>query len=148
MTSRARLAGYRAALESRGISVVPDLVCSGDFHHESGYIQTCALLELPEPPTAIFATSDLEATGVYQALYEKGLNVPKDISVIGFDDVPTSEWMSPPLTTICQPLKEMVRMAPRMLLSMIEGEILESKRVELKTSLVIRGSCSSQSHLE
>ncbi len=148
LTSRARLAGYWGALESRGISVVPDLVRSGDFHHESGYIQTCALLELPEPPTAIFATSDLEATGVYQALYEKGLNVPKDISVIGFDDVPTSERMSPPLTTIRQPLKEMGRMATRMLLSMIEGEILESKRVELATSLVIRGSCSSQSHLE
>jgi LacI family transcriptional regulator len=142
LTSRARLAGYQAALASKGIAFDTDLVLPGDFHHESGYTQTCALLALPLPPTAIFAASDLQATGVYQALYEKGLNVPKDISVIGFDDIPTAERMSPPLTTIRQPLKEMGRMAAQMLLRMIEGETLESKRVELATSLVLRESCA------
>jgi len=146
LTSRARLAGYQAALASKGIAFDTDLVRPGDFHHESGYAQTCALLELPLPPTAIFAASDLQATGVYQALYEKGLNVPKDMSVIGFDDVPTAERMSPPLTTVRQPLKEMGRMAAQMLLRMIEGETLESKRVELATSLVIRESCAPLSH--
>lgn len=142
LTSMARRAGYLAALEAKNIIVNPSLVRPGDFSHESGYTQTLALLDLAEPPTAIFAASDLQATGIYRALYSRGLKVPHDISVIGFDDVPTAERMSPPLTTIRQPLREMGRTAAQMLLRMIAGETLENKRVELATSLVIRESCA------
>ncbi len=142
LTSMARRAGYSAALEAKDIPVDPLLIRSGDFTHESGYTETLALLELAEPPTAIFAASDLQATGVYRALYAKGLKVPQDVSVIGFDDVPIAERMSPPLTTVRQPLREMGRTAAQMLLRMIIGENLENKRVELATSLVIRESCA------
>lgn len=142
LTNRARLAGYRAALEAAGIPIDPELIRPGDFHHESGYTQTLALLDLPEPPTAIFALSDVQACGVYQALYTRGMSVPREISVIGFDDIPGAARMSPPLTTIRQPLKEMGRLATQMLLRLIEGETLENKRIELATSLVIRESCA------
>jgi LacI family transcriptional regulator len=142
LTSMARRAGYCAALEARGLPIDPTLIRPGDFADGSGYTQTLALLALPEPPTAIFAASDLQAMGVYRALYEQGLRVPQDISVIGFDDVPIAERISPPLTTMRQPLKEMGRMATQMVLRMIKGEILENKRVELATSLVLRASCA------
>lgn len=142
LTSRARLAGYRAALDAANIAVDPDLIRPGDFHYKSGYLQTCALLALPEPPSAIFAASDMQAMGVYRALYEHGLNVPKDMSVIGFDDIATAERMIPPLTTIRQPLKEMGRTSVQMVLQMIAGKTLENKRIELATSLVIRESCA------
>jgi LacI family transcriptional regulator len=142
MTSIARVAGYRAALERRGIAVEADLIRPGDFHHESGYIQTHALLALPNPPTAIFAASDLQATGVYRALYEHGCKVPDEMSVIGFDDVPIAERMSPPLTTMRQPLREMGRAAAQALLRMIANEVLETRRVELATTLIIRESCA------
>ncbi len=142
LTSKARLAGYRAALEARNIPVDPALIRQGDFYQESAYTQTLALLELEEPPTAIFATSDLQASGVYRALYTRGLQVPRDISVIGFDDVPGAAGMSPPLTTIRQPLREMGRLATQMLLRLIRGEPLESRRIELATSLIVRDSCA------
>jgi LacI family transcriptional regulator len=141
LTSRARLAGYRAALETQGIAVDPSLIRPGDFEHESGYRETLALLALPEPPTALFVASDAQAIGVYRALYTKNLHVPNDMSVIGFDDIPSAARMSPPLTTIRQPLREMGRMATQMLLQMIAGETLENKRVELATSLIVRESC-------
>lgn len=143
LTNMARLAGYRAALEAAGVPIDPALIRPGDFHQESGYTQTLALLDLAEPPTAIFALSDVQACGVYQALYARGLTVPRDMSVIGFDDVPGAARISPPLTTIRQPLREMGRLATQMLLRMIAGETLENTRIELVTSLVIRESCAS-----
>lgn len=141
LTSRARLAGYRAALEAQGITVDPSFIRPGDFGHESGYQETLALLDLPEPPTAIFAASDEQAIGVYRALYARNLHVPKDMSVIGFDDIPSAARMGPPLTTIRQPLREMGHMATQMVLQMIAGETIENKRVELATSLIVRESC-------
>lgn len=138
----ARFSGYRMALEAAGIPSDPQLVREGNFHPEDGLEQASALLDLPDPPTAIFAGSDWQAVGVYRAIYERGLTVPGDISVIGFDDVPSAQWMTPPLTTIRQPLKEMGRMAMSILLKLIAGEQLETPRVELASSLVIRASCA------
>ncbi len=143
MTSRARLAGYNAALEMQGIAMDPALIRPGNFGHESGYQETLALLDLPEPPTAIFAANDEQTTGVYRALYARDVHVPKDMSVIGFDDIPSAARMSPPLTTIRQPLREMGRTATQMLLRLIAGETLENKRIELATSLVQRESCAA-----
>jgi len=143
MTSRARLAGYRAALEMQGIAIDPSLIRPGNFGHESGYRETLALLDLPEAPTAIFAANDEQTAGVYRALYARNVHVPKDISVIGFDDIPSAARMSPPLTTIRQPLREMGRMATQMLMRMIAGETLENKRIELATSLILRESCTA-----
>jgi LacI family transcriptional regulator len=142
LTSKARLAGYRSALEAAGLPPSPELIRQGDFHHSSGYSQTHALLALPEPPTAIVAACDIQATGVYHALSEHGMQVPHDMSIIGFDDIPSAAWMNPPLTTIRQPLREMGSIAVDLLLQQIAGEPLKSLRVELATSLVIRQSCA------
>ncbi len=73
------------------------------------------MLDLPNPPTAIFATNDLHAMGVYEAARQHGLRLPDDLSVVGFDDIPLAEWASPPLTTMHQPLSEMATLAVRML---------------------------------
>ncbi len=142
MASRVRVAAYMAALQTAGITPDPDLLREGDYLPASGYRETCALLKLPEPPTAIFASNDLEATGVYLALYEHGISIPQQMSVIGFDDIPSSALAPPPLTTIHQPLKAMGKAAANMLLKMIAGEQLENTRVELATSLVVRKSCA------
>jgi LacI family transcriptional regulator len=137
-----RIAGYRAALEDAGLPVDPALIRPGQFKQQTGYEQTCALLQLPEPPTAIFAGSDLQATGVYSALRTHGIAVPDGISVIGFDDVSIATMVSPALTTVRQPLMEMGRVATTMLLRLIAGEPLDSMRVELATTLITRESCA------
>ncbi len=138
--SRDRIAGYRAALEDAGIPVDPALIRPGGFILQTGYEQTCALLDLPEPPTAIFAGSDTQAMGVYSALRARGLSVPDAMSVIGFDDVPIASIVTPALTTIRQPLGEMGRIATTMLLRLIAEEPLDTMRVELTTSLIVRES--------
>lgn len=137
-----RIAGYRAALENAGIALDPSLIRPGEFAQATGYEQTCALLELPEPPTAIFAGCDLQAMGVYSALRARGVSIPDQMSVIGFDDVQIASLVTPTLTTIRQPLAEMGRMATTMLLRQIAEEPLDSMRAELTTSLVIRESCA------
>lgn len=142
MTSRARLAGYREALERAGFPVDPALICEGAYLFGEGVKQTHYLLDQPDPPTAIFAFNDAQAAGVYQALYQRNIRVPDQMSVIGFDDVMYTAQMSPPLTTIHQPLTEIGKMAANMLLRLIAGEQLESNHVELSTSLVIRESCA------
>jgi LacI family transcriptional regulator len=140
LCSRARLDGYRAGLESAGIAVDEILIRAGDFYHESGFDGGNALLELPERPTAIFAASDQMAFGVYEAVRRHGLRVPDDISVVGFDDLPEVRWSSPPLTTVRQPLAEMGILAARTVLRLAQGEPVESPRVELATTLVVRDS--------
>jgi len=146
LCSRARLDGYRAGLEAAGLEVDDQLVQPGDFYHESGFACANALLDLPEPPTAIFAASDQMAFGVYEAVRQRGLRVPDDISVIGFDDLPEARWASPPLTTVRQPLSEMGALAARTVLRLAQGEEIESPRVELATEMVIRHSTAPYRH--
>jgi LacI family transcriptional regulator len=138
--SRDRIAGYRAALEDAGIPVDPVLIRPGMFAQQTGYEQTMALLDLPEPPTAIFAGSDAQAMGVYAALRVRGLKVPDSMSVVGFDDVPIASIVTPALTTVRQPLVEMGRVATTMLMRQIAEEPLDCKRVELTTTLIERES--------
>ncbi len=140
LCSQARVAGYRSALERAGIPYDPALVRYGDFHHEGGFIRGGELLELPAPPTAIFAGSDQQALGVYEAARQRGLRIPEDLSVVGFDDLPLARWVSPPLTTVRQPLAEMGKVAAEMLGDLIEGTPLRTQRVELSTELMVRHS--------
>ncbi len=142
LCSRTRLDGYRSALEGAGIPVVDELIVQGDFYHESGFTQGDALLSLADPPTAIFASSDQMAFGVYEAIRRRGLRVPDDVSVVGFDDLPEARWSSPPLTTVRQPLSEMGSLAARTVLRLSQGEKIESLRLELATELVVRDSTS------
>ncbi|SNT27163.1 LacI family transcriptional regulator [Asanoa hainanensis] len=140
MCSRARLDGYRAALESAGIAIDDGLIRPGNFYHEAGFAGGTELLALPDPPTAIFASSDQMALGVYEAVRQRQLRVPDDISVVGFDDLPEVRWCSPPLTTVRQPLAEMGLLAARTVLRLARGEQIESPRVELATELIVRDS--------
>src|SRR5256885_15462549 len=96
------------------------------------------MLALVDPPTAIFAASDVQAMGVYEAARQHGLRLPDDLSVVGFDDVPMARWMAPPLTTLRQPLTEMAALAVR---TLVAGDSADfNHRVELSTNLVIRAS--------
>lgn len=143
--SRARLDGYRAALDDAGIQVDPQLIRHGDYHVESGLEQGLALLQLEDRPTAIFAGSDMQALGLYRAARELGLRIPEDLSVVGYDDLPVAEWIGPALTTIRQPLIEMADQATRLVLSLARGERPPSTRIDLATSLVLRQSTSPYS---
>lgn len=136
-----RIAGYRAALDEANIPLDPRLQCAGDFTEDDGYVATKTLLALPEPPTAIFAGNDRQAAGVYRALHELGLTVPGDMSVIGFDNLPYTEIMNPPLTTVHAPRLELGRTAATMLLRLLNGETLEMARVVLPTQFIERQSC-------
>lgn len=143
LSSRARLDGYRAALDAAGVPVDPELIRQGRFQIEDGVTHTHALMKLPDPPTAIFAANDGQAIGVYHAANELRLHIPDDLSVIGFDDMPVWRWAQPPLTTINQPLREMGATAAAMLISLAQGEPLQQSRVELSTELVVRQSTAA-----
>jgi len=141
LCSQARVDGYRAALEHAGLLVADELVCTGDFHFEAALAAATQMLSLADPPTAIFAGNDIEAMGVYEAARLHQLRIPDDLSVVGFDDLPMSAWVSPPLTTVAQPLEQMAAVATRMVLEAAADET--SHRVELATSLVIRSSTAA-----
>ncbi len=136
-----RIAGYRAALDAANLPIDPQLQCEGAFTETDGYMATRTLLELPEPPTAIFAGNDRQAAGVYKALHELGITVPDKMSVIGFDNLPYTELMNPPLTTVHVPRLELGRTAATMLLRLINKETLEMTRVVLPTEFIERQSC-------
>jgi LacI family transcriptional regulator len=140
LCSLARIDGYRSALERAGLPFDPSLVQHGDFMHEGGLTRGGDLLDRSDRPTAIFAGSDQQALGVYEAARQRGLRIPEDLSVVGFDDLPVGRWVSPPLTTVRQPLTEMGEAAAEMLGTLIEGQPLASRRIELATELVVRGS--------
>lgn len=139
LCSRARVDGYRSAMEAAGLTLVPALVRWSDFHVEGGFKVAMALLSMQRPPTAIFAGSDLQAMGVLEAARLQHLRVPRDLSLVGFDDLPLSMWTSPPLTTVRQPLAQMAATAVRLILSPAKTEN-PSGSVELATSLVVRES--------
>jgi LacI family transcriptional regulator len=138
--TRARIAGYRAAHEAAGLPVPRGLLRYGNFYHEGGVRAGTSLLGEADPPTAIFAGSDLQATGVFEAARQSGRQVPDDLSVVGFDDLNFASWTAPALTTVRQPLHEMGATAARTLLRLIDGQPLDSPSIELATSLVVRSS--------
>lgn len=136
-----RLEGYLAALRDAGIPVEQDLIQQGDFWREEGYVAAERLLNLPEPPTAIFASNDLSAFGAMEAIRAHGLQIPQDISIVGFDDIPQASIVYPRLTTVRQPLDEMGRIAAQMLIEQIENPDRPIQHVTLPTTLIIRESC-------
>jgi LacI family transcriptional regulator len=138
--NQARMHGYRAALEAEGITIPAAYVRAGLFCYQDGIEGTAALLDLPEPPTAVFAGSDETAAGVIEAARVRGLRIPEDLSVVGFDDTEIARFASPPLTTVRQPLREMGGVALRTALRLAANEKLDSHHVELATELVVRHS--------
>jgi DNA-binding LacI/PurR family transcriptional regulator len=136
--SQARVHGYLAALEHAGLTADPALVRTGDFTFEAALTAATAMLAPADRPTAIFAGNDFEAMGVYEAARRAGLRIPEDLSVVGFDDLPMSAWVAPPLTTVAQPLAQMAATAAQMVLQ--PSPDAAGNRVELATSLVVRSS--------
>jgi LacI family transcriptional regulator len=110
------------------------------------YREMDQLLQLPVLPTAVFVGSDDQCLGVYRALYDHGLPIPDAMSVVGFDDMPYAARLTPALTTVRQPLREMGRVATRMLLRVMAGEVVDVVRVELATPLIVRASCAPPSN--
>ncbi|RZA36196.1 MAG: LacI family DNA-binding transcriptional regulator [Lysobacteraceae bacterium] len=134
-----RFAGYRDALRKAGIAYEADLVAQGEFSFESGMAGANALLDLPNPPTAIFAANDDMAAGVIRAAGERGIPVPRDLSVCGFDDTPIAHQIYPSLTTIRQPTAEMGRLATVELLDRIRSPS-GGRMVRVQHTLLFRES--------
>jgi LacI family transcriptional regulator len=137
---QARMHGYRGAMQAAGAPVPDEYVRTGRFSYEHGVAGGAALLDLPAPPTAVFAGSDETALGVIEAARGRGLRIPEDLSVVGFDDTPVARLAAPPLTTVRQPLREMGAVAVRTALRLAAGERVDSHHVELATELVARQS--------
>ena len=138
--NQARMHGYRAAMEAEGAPVPEGYVRNGHFRYADGLTIGAELLDLAVPPTAVFAGSDPTAAGVLEAARARGLRIPQDLSVVGFDDTQVARLTSPTLTTVRQPLREMGGVALKTAMRLAAGEKLESHHVELATELVVRGS--------
>lgn len=140
-STRERLEGFCDALEMQGCAPCSDLVARGAYSFESGIACGKALLAKPEPPTAIFASNDEMAAGVISAARQLGLEVPRDVSVAGFDDSALASRIVPSLTTIRRPVREMARLAATKLIASIDGRDDEARvAVMLDPTLVIRES--------
>lgn len=140
LCSRARVAGFRSAHDEAGIPLDPDLIRYGNFAAHTGYEHGMALLTHADRPTAVFAGSDIQAMGVLRAARRLGLDVPDDLSVIGYDNLPLAAWTGPALTTVNQPLRDMAGTATRMLLDLARGVDLPTSRIDLVAELVVRES--------
>lgn len=138
ISARDRLEGYRAALADCGLPLEPELIYEGDFTQNSGFNGATRFLSLPDPPTAVFASNDMAAIGVIEAARACGLRVPRDLSVIGFDDIPMAALSNPQLTSIRQPLQEMGRIATEILLDSINNPEGKSTSIILPTELIVR----------
>nr|QLK00986.1 LacI family DNA-binding transcriptional regulator [Micromonospora carbonacea] len=140
LCARTRAAGFRSAHDEAGVPVDPTLVRYGTFQVKDGYRLGMELLTAPHRPTAIFAGSDLQALGVLRAARQLGIDVPRELSVIGYDNLPVAAWTGPALTTVHQPLRDMATTATQMLLELARGADLPTCRVDLVAELVVRES--------
>jgi LacI family transcriptional regulator len=138
--NESRLQGYKEALSGAGIQVDPNLIVGNDFRSLNGYLETKHLLALPSPPSAIFTASDLIALGSLEAFKELGVQIPKDISLVTFDDPVFTSYLSPAITAIEQPIMKMAEMAVAMLFRQIRNPHTERRKVLLEPKLNIRHS--------
>ena len=139
--SHDRIRGYEQALGEADIGANPDLIQAGDWTYQSGQKAVQALWRLDAPPTAIFACNDAMAIGAIAALRQRGLRVPEDVSVVGFDNVSLGAFFDPPLTTLATPIVEAGQRLCQLLLDRINGQLPpEAQRVTVRGELVVRGS--------
>jgi len=138
--SRDRIHGYRDALLDAGVPFDDSLIVAGNFSLASGVASAQTLLSMPNPPTAIFASNDEMAIGAIRAARDRGFMVPRDLSVMGFDDIRFAAFVDPPLTTVSQPGAEIGRTAMAMLLNILSGREIVQRRVLLPTHLELRAS--------
>jgi DNA-binding LacI/PurR family transcriptional regulator len=136
-----KLTGYRAALETHGLAFDEALVVEGDYSQESGARACAQLLDQRVAFNALFAANDEMASGALQILRRKGVHVPRDVAIVGYDNVQLAGLLQPPLTTVHQPMAELGHLAAERLLALLAKDPPEPSRVELPTRLVIRESC-------
>lgn len=137
-----RLQGYVQALRRCGITVDPHYIARGNFTFEAGSTALEQLLALPQPPTAVFCHSDIMALGALSYAKRRGLKIPDDLSIIGFDNISLAEFCDPPLTTVSQPRFDIGREAMLLLLNQLSGQVVDSGSRLLDCELIIRGSTS------
>jgi LacI family transcriptional regulator len=142
-TAKERLVGYEESLRTHGVPIERDLVQYADFRQRGGYDAMRVLLSLREIPTAVFVGSNLMTMGALQAIHESKLNIPNDISVMGFDDMPWAVSLNPPLTAVAQPAYQVGITAARLLLERVRNPDRPPHRVVLDTSLTLRSSCGA-----
>jgi len=138
-----RLRGFKAALTKHNLEIQPGLIVPGDFTIKSGYYGFIRLMSQSEKPAAIFAANDLIAVGAYEAARNSNLNIPRDVAIVGFEDLQVSRFVKPQLTTVHIPLVELGASAVRYLLKMIKHEVdpSQSYNEQFSTGIVIGGSC-------
>lgn len=139
--ARERRTGYRLATRDLDVDTDPELVLDGDFMQEAGHAATDSLLHLDPRPTALFAANDAMAMGALRGLDKAGLRVPDDLALVGFDDIPTAQYVAPPLTTVRVPARKLGHRAMQCLLARIDGNPINDAPNTLDTTLVIRRSC-------
>jgi LacI family transcriptional regulator len=136
-----RISGYKKALEDNGIPFSDSMIYEGKYDYKSGYANMVKILQLDEIPTAVFIASDIMAIGASKAILERGLRIPEDISIIGFDGIEAAEFFYPSISTICQPRYDMGAVAMSLLLKLMNKTQVQDKNLELEHKLVERQSC-------
>ncbi len=135
----ARFSGFETALKAAKVDIDPSYIRPGNYQPEAGYLAANQLLELPEPPTAIFALNDATALSTYRAAQEHGLSIPKDLSVIGYDDTYPSPYLAPPLTTIRQPFEEIAKAAVQQIIAERDNTVT-NRHIIIPARLIVRDS--------
>ena len=142
-----RTDGYRDALARRGLPVAGHHITPGNYTFEDGAAAMLQLLDLPEPPTAVFCANDASALGALMACAKRGVRVPEDMSIVGVDDIPYASTCQPPLTTIRQPRLEIGRRAMTLMIDLIRNQLKGPPQVIIPTELIVRHSTSqAQAH--
>lgn len=142
-----RLAGYRDAQQGAGLPYEESLVRFGDFVAESGYQAAHSILQEVPPPTALFVASDVLAFGAMAAIRERGLAIPGDMALVGFDDIPLARYVDPPLTSVQLPAAELGQQAGQIIVHLIQDGDLSARNVTLETELMVRASCGAMQEL-
>lgn len=136
-----RLEGFQQALQEAGIACPEAYVIECEYSQAQGYSAMNQLLALAQRPTALFCASDVMAEGALLALYEAGIAVPDEMALVGFDDLPGSQYAIPPLTTVHQPIYSKGEQAANIIIDQLEGVSSEVVHIKLKPELVVRASC-------
>ncbi|CAN5392374.1 LacI family DNA-binding transcriptional regulator [soil metagenome] len=141
-----RDAGYRRALADAGIAFDPSLVRDGHYEFRTAREAAFSLLNTPSRPTALFAANDLSAIAILEMAAELSIDVPSQLSVVGFDDIPEASQMTPALSTIRQPMQALGAAAARMVITLMSGDAPESTHIVMPTRLVARATTASHPH--
>jgi DNA-binding LacI/PurR family transcriptional regulator len=143
-TAQERALGFERAMRDANLPIPGNMMRSTEFNHSAGYAAMRQLLLSPAPPTAVFTASNLLTLGALQAIHELHRAIPKEIAIVGFDEMPWAMSLRPPLTTIAQPSFEVGRTAANLLLDRLRDPTLPLRRVVLDTRLIVRSSCGSK----